>query len=207
MHKDFITCYPDDRVSYCCYRNKVKNLNVSFVKLGEEECKVCEMHISHLKEEHMLSEIQHTQSTDGRKNKKVFLNCAKCETFQKHIITATEARSSYQNEKVRVVQSNKMVVSVDMQKVIMLARLPGLKQTVFCERLALFNESFAPVGLLWHETINNPLRMLQAFPLSLFSIFEIAKNLLFGRIIVLVTTRIGSFTLFMSTRLIVSMVQ
>ena len=207
MHKDFITCYPDDRVSYCYYRNKVKNLNISFVKLGEEQCKVCEMHISHLKGEHMLSEIQHTQSTDGRKNKKIFPNCAKCETFQKHIITATEARSSYQNETVRVVQSNKMVVSVDMQKVIMLARLPGLKQTVFCERLALLNESFAPVGLLWHETINSSLRMLQAFSLSLFSILEIAKNLFFGRIIVLVTTRIGSFTLFMSTRLIVSMVQ
>ena len=85
------------------------------------------MHLSHLKEDHMLSEIEHTQSTDGRKNKKVFSNCAKCETFQKHIETATEARYSYQNETVRDVPSNKMVDPVDMQKVVMLPKLPGLK--------------------------------------------------------------------------------
>ena len=79
----------------------------------------------------MLSEIEHIQSADGSKNKKVFPNCGKCETFQKHIETATQAQSSYQNEKVRVVPSNKMVVSIDMQKVIMLTRLPGLKQAIF----------------------------------------------------------------------------
>ena len=74
----------------------------------------------------MLSEIEHSQPTDGRKNKKVFPNCSKCETFQKHRETATEAWSSYQNKKVRVVPNNEMVVSTDMQKVIMLPRLPGL---------------------------------------------------------------------------------
>ena len=89
------------------------------------------MHKLHLKKKHVLSEIEHIQSTDGSKNKKIFPNCAKCETFQKHIETATQALSSYQNEKVRVVPSNQMVVSVDMQKVIMLTRLPGLKQAIF----------------------------------------------------------------------------
>ena len=56
-------------------------------------------------------------------------------------------------------------MSVDMQKVIMLPRLPGLKQAIFCKRLVLFNETFAPVGgwkktktlkptgVLWHEAI------------------------------------------------------
>ena len=39
-----------------------------------------------------------------------------------------------------------MVISVDMQKVIMLPRLPRLKQAIFCKRLVLFNETFAPVG-------------------------------------------------------------
>ena len=57
----------------------------------EEECEVCKLHIFHLKEEHMLSKIEHSQPTDGRKNKKVFPNCSKCETFQKHIEPATEA--------------------------------------------------------------------------------------------------------------------
>ena len=56
-------------------------------------------------------------------------------------------------------------MSVDIQKVIMLPRLPGLKQAIICKRLVLFNEIFAPVrdwkksktlnptGVLWHETI------------------------------------------------------
>ena len=54
-----------------------------------------------------------------------------------------------------------MVVSFDMQKVIMLPGLPGLKQAIFYKRLVLFNETFAPigksemkpVGVLWHEAI------------------------------------------------------
>ena len=33
-----------------------------------------------------------------------------------------------------------------MQKVIMLLRLPGLKVVVFCKRIVVFNETFAPVG-------------------------------------------------------------
>ena len=131
------------------------------MKLGEEECEVCQLHISHLKEEHMLNETEHAQLTDGTKNKKIFPNCAKSEAFQKHKETAAESRSSYQNEKVRVVPSNEMIVSVDMQKGIMLPRLPSLKQAIFCKRLALFNKTFAPtgksemkpVGVLWHEPI------------------------------------------------------
>lgn len=54
-------------------------------------------------------------------------------------------------------------MSVDMKKMIMLPRLTGLKQAIFCKRLALFNETFAPVGgwkksktskppvVLWHK--------------------------------------------------------
>ena len=82
-----------------------------------------------------------TQSTDRRKNKKVIPNFTECETFRKHIETATEARSLYQNKKVRVVPSKEMVVSVDIQKVIVLPRLPGLKQAIFCKCCVLFRLS------------------------------------------------------------------
>ena len=51
-----------------------------------------------------------------------------------------------------------------MQKVIMLPRLPRLKVVVFCKRIVVFSETFAPVGglkngkdkatgVLWHEGI------------------------------------------------------
>ena len=163
MYKDYCNTYPNDSVSYNYYRKVVKNLNISFVKLGEEECEICELHTSHLSEEHKLSESEHnTQSENGKTTKKVFPDCATCDRFQKHIQTAKEARSSYQDEKKKVLSSNEIVVSVDMQKVIMLPRLPGIKQAIFCKRLVLFNETFAPIGkvkemkptgVLWHEAI------------------------------------------------------
>ena len=52
-----------------------------------------------------------------------------------------------------------------MIKVIMLSRIPGLKEVVFCKRIVVLNETFAPVGgpktgkerkptgVLWHEGI------------------------------------------------------
>ena len=50
----------------------------------------------------------------------------------------------------------------------MLPRLPGLKVVVFCKRIVVFNETFAPVGgskhgkdkaagVLWHEGIRGRL--------------------------------------------------
>ena len=60
-------------------------------------------------------------------------------------------------------------MSVDMQKAIMLPRLPGLKQPIFYKRLVRSNEAFAPVegwkksktlkptGVLWHVAIKGRL--------------------------------------------------
>ena len=38
MHKDYCESYPDKEVSYPYYYNMIKSMNISFVKLGEEEC-------------------------------------------------------------------------------------------------------------------------------------------------------------------------
>ena len=55
-----------------------------------------------------------------------------------------------------------MVFAVDMQKVVLLPRYPGLKEVVFCPRLITYNETFSPVLArenlkniicLWHEAI------------------------------------------------------
>ena len=58
---------------------------------------------------------------------------------------------------------DELIAFVDMQKVIMLLRIPGLKVVVFCKRIVLFNETFTPVGgskkggkataVLWHEGV------------------------------------------------------
>ena len=98
-------------------------------------------------------------STDGKL--KVFQECKDCKSFESHIKTAKEARNSYREDRDKIEKrAEELIVSVDMQKVIMLPRLPGLKVVVFCKRTVLFNETFAPLGkgkqatgVIWHEGV------------------------------------------------------
>ena len=90
--------------------------------------------------------------------------CADIVDFELHIKTATEARERYREEKNQEWTDNEKVTSVDMQKVIMLLRLPGLRVVVFCKHIVVFNETFPSIGgsknanhkttgVLWHEGI------------------------------------------------------
>ena len=128
-------------------------MNISFVKLGEEECERCDIHDKHLEDIHKLDKHELSKPDEnGKYRKPTFVDCADCVDFELHIKTATEARERYREEKNREWTDNEKVVSVDMQKVIMLARL------------MVFNETFAPVGgsknekdkatgVLWYEGI------------------------------------------------------
>ena len=140
-------------------------MNISFVNLGEEECERCDLHDKHLEDIHKLDKHELSKPDENGKNRKpTFVDCADCVDFELHIKTATEARERYREEKNREWTDKEKVVSVNMQKVIMLLRLPGLKEVVFCKCIAVFNETFAPVGgsengkdratgVLWHEEI------------------------------------------------------
>ena len=141
-------------------------MNISFVKPGEEECERCDFHDKHLEDIHKLDKHELSKPDEnGKKNRKpTFVDCAVCVDFELYIKTATKAREKYREEKNREWTDNEKVVSVDMQKIIMLPRLPGLKVVVFCKRIVVFNETFAPVGgskngkdkatdVLWHEGI------------------------------------------------------
>ena len=60
-------------------------------------------------------------------------------------------------------ENGELVVSTGMQKVVMMPRLPGLKRAIFCRRLVVFHQTFAPigssgekaVGVIWHEGISS----------------------------------------------------
>ena len=163
MQKDCCEKLPHSLVSYSYYRRKVKSLNISFVKLGEEECESCKLHSINLKDVRLF--VKRCRSSYRRSRWKEKKECNTCDNYTTHISKAIEARSMYKAEKDRKWEPNEVVISVDMQKVIMLPRLPGLKQVVFCKRLVLFNETFAsiggeakgksikPTGVLWHEPI------------------------------------------------------
>ena len=54
-------------------------------------------------------------------------------------------------------------VAVDMQKVIMLPRIPGVKTVIFTKRIIVFHMTYAPLGsgklkkpygLIWHEAFS-----------------------------------------------------
>ena len=44
MHKDFIQSHSQEKVSYESYRKILNSMNISFTKLGEEQCELCEEH-------------------------------------------------------------------------------------------------------------------------------------------------------------------
>ena len=146
MFKDFCSRFENVKISYAYYYKKVKKMNISFVKFGEVECERCDLHDKDLEDIHKWDKHELSKPDENEKNRKpTFVDCVHCADFEVHIKTATEARERYREEKNREWTDNEKVVSVDMQKVIMLSRLPGLK-VVFCKRIVVFNETFAPVG-------------------------------------------------------------
>ena len=94
----------------------------SFVKLGEEECKTCDLHEKHLKDCYRLSKAEFCEiSIDGVRHIKKFDGCDDCVNFTKHIRAAIEVKSLYRKEKERELAEHQVAMSVDMPKVIMLS--------------------------------------------------------------------------------------
>ena len=136
---------------YCCYdkyRRVVQQQNISFCKLGEEECEFCLMHANHKCE----------TVVDGQMNGD---ECEECREILEHKQLAEKIRKLYINDRDSVSLQDHYFWSVDLQKVLLLPRLPGVKSSIFTRRLVVFHETFAPlkslantVSVLWHEGIS-----------------------------------------------------
>jgi len=144
MYNDFVEKHA--KVSYQTYRRVVSSMNISFVKLGEEECEECMLHESH----------QHVDRDATE-------DCTECIKWKEHIERARVSRKHYQDDGECILEDDTCIMSVDMQKVQMLPRLPGVKTCVFTRRLVAFHETFAPIGklskrpivsVLWHEALS-----------------------------------------------------
>ena len=153
MHEDFLSCKHNShssspsltKCSYEFYRRTVKSMNISFVKLGEEECELCLQHDAHKKECNAEE-------------------CDLCSSWDMHMESARVSRMHYKNDCEKVA-ADEAFLSCDMQKIIMLPRMPGIKTCMFTRRLVAFHETFAPlggrertsqaqpVGIVWHEGI------------------------------------------------------
>ena len=86
MFDDFRKINPNFICSYELYRKVLKSLNISFVKLGNEECKNCEYFL-HLNKEH------------DRKN--LHPECDICKKWDQHIQKAEKARLKYRQYSTR----------------------------------------------------------------------------------------------------------
>ena len=167
MYKDFKESNPDLKVSHTRYWEEIKAMNISFVKLGEEECELGDLQDAHLKEIHGLEKQNDRNKIKDPKTKKVekvsFQGCKICSKYIEPINYANESRSAYRSDKDRS-WKNELVVSGDLMKVTMCPEMPGLKKSIFAKRIVLFHETFAPVGgaekgkpvgVLWHEGISS----------------------------------------------------
>ena len=104
-------------------------MNISFVKLGEEECEDCIMYENH----------EHGNLEEGNA-------VENCDSWKAHVERANVSRKLYKEDAGLEPTPSKAYFSVDMQKAIMLLRIPGVKKAVFTNRLVTFHETFAPFG-------------------------------------------------------------
>lgn len=156
MHKSFIERYGTNSCSYDFYRYTVsKVLNISFTKLGNEECEKCAAFNYHDK--------SHKQATSEPSEQ-----CSSCLDYYQHVEKAKEAREEYKKIEndfsVEYHKLNQLHVTVDLQKVVMIPRLDMFKEVIFTPRLIAFNESFVPIGkfrketppfaAIWHEAVS-----------------------------------------------------
>ncbi len=166
MYDDYVErCTAGDgseSVSYVTYTRQISSMNISFARLGNEECEICDQHKIH------LQNTERARNDDG--DNQVALcgdaECVECETWLSHKRKYRITRAAYKHDKESVdANGDTVYLSSDMQKVILLPRLPGYKLCMFTKRLVVINQTFAPInkeevhkkkalGVLWHEGVS-----------------------------------------------------
>nr|CAH7747677.1 unnamed protein product [Callosobruchus chinensis] len=137
----------------------VASMNISFANLGNEEWFECERFNLHSK-----SSLHKKEDPD--------IDCNECCSWKQHKEKYVAAREEYERDK-KERQPEKLIVSADLQKVIMLPRAEMFKEVIFTPRVIAFNESFVPVGayskgfkplaVIWHEGSGHTFMSADAF--------------------------------------------
>ena len=133
LFRDFCSKHPNV-CGHSRYFQEMKALNISIGTPQVDQCDVCRMG----KEDNTL-------------------------VFQEHQALYTAARKAYQTDRDKQPEAETAYFSVDLQKVLVLPRMPHNKTAIFTRRLVCFNETFARLGgkhhpsdsycLLWNEEI------------------------------------------------------
>lgn len=193
MYTDYLRKHPDENVSYETYRKVVTDdMNISFNKLGHEECDTCTIQDRHL-ETHVKGnavskfdeEMQACCANDNKSSENEVAgnhgatimfkrckdsenyakSCETCKNFLLHSDKAKISREAYTKDISKISSlPNVSLRSVDLQKVIMLPRIPGSKKVCFTRRIVVFHQTFAVmedqkrkskkhISVLWHEAV------------------------------------------------------
>ena len=89
----------------------------------------------------------------------------KADGHEEHLNRAKTSRTHYRTDADSDWPERTVIRSVDLQKVIMLPRMPGVKSAIFTKRIVAYHETFAVVGnaeknkdkhvsVVWHEGIS-----------------------------------------------------
>lgn len=136
MHKHFKDTFPDIPCSYEVYRKTLREMNISFSMPSEDKCSTC-----------LFYEMNMTDDNE--------------EKAKKHNEEQRKARKEYNVDSEKYNNSDDVqLFAVDMQKVLLIPRMPDVKDSFFCSRLVAFNETFASMKndahfcVLWNEAIH-----------------------------------------------------
>ena len=155
MYSNYREKHPDEKVCYESYQKTFVSMKVSFTKLGEEECEVCETFKQHKcpKNRYEVEDIDNDEKT-----------CETCKKHKNHHERAKISREVYRKDASLNKTSEGAYLSMDMQKILMLPHVCGIKTALFTRRIIMINKSIAPLGTfkdnsnktrgyLWHEVI------------------------------------------------------
>ena len=85
--------------------------------------------------------------------------CEICKIHDKHLALARVSRELYRKDRDYPPEEGILLAS-DMQKVVMIPRMPGYKSVIFQKRLTVYYQTFSPlgdakgsVGVVWHSAM------------------------------------------------------
>ena len=173
MHKDFAKD-TNHSVHYETFRKYIQKKNISFTKQGTLNCDQCLAFEEH---EHRFPDYDP--------------DCETCVSQMSHIENKEQSRKEYTKDKMKDNNEHEVIVSADMQKVMLLPYMTGNKLCAFTSRLVCFHETFAPLGdqkqktgkqqvraVLWHEAIagRSAAEVTSVFVTALGDLVEDAPN-------------------------------
>ena len=77
-----------------------------------------------------------------------------CKEHENHLQRAKKLREVYRKDASLNTTSEEAFSSMDMQKILMLAHLPGIKTALFTRRIIMINQSIAPLGTFKNNRIS-----------------------------------------------------